>query len=172
MGIAGAGKGTQAAMLVEKNGYSLISTGDLLRKYATEDQKRRMLEGVLLRDDEIYDMIGQELHKVPDLQKCILDGTPRSIPQAQWLLSQVEAGRFTITAVIHIAVTEEVVKHRLLARARPDDTEAGVAKRFEAFRKDTLPILEYLKQKGIAVHEVNGDQTPEEVHQDIIALLG
>lgn len=171
MGMAGAGKGTQAKMLVDRDNYSLISTGDLLRTYATEDQHRRMLEGVLLRDDEIFEMIGKALDKVPDLSKCVLDGTPRSIPQADWLLAQAGAGRFAITAVIHINVSEEVVRERLAGRGRADDTEAGMTKRFEEYRNNTLPILKYLQDRGVQVHEVNGDQDPAAVHDEILTCL-
>lgn len=171
MGIAGAGKGTQAKMLVEKNGFSLVSTGDLFRAYATEDQHRRMLAGELLRDDEIFEMIGSALSNVPNLQQCVLDGTPRSIPQADWLLDQVKQGYFEITAIVHIAVTEEVVHSRLINRGRSDDTESGIAKRFEEYRNNTMPILHYMEEKGIKVCEVNGNQDPNAVHEDILQCI-
>lgn len=171
MGLAGAGKGTQAKMLVDKNNYSLISTGDLLRQYATEDQKRRMREGVLLRDEEIYEMIGRALQMVPDLKKCLIDGTPRSIPQAEWLLEQVKAGRFTIDAVLHLEIPEEVVRKRLLERGRTDDTDAGITKRFEEYHRGTEPLLGFLQQQGIPLYRINGDQAPDSVHEDIIKAL-
>jgi len=171
MGIAGAGKGTQAKMLVDRDNYSLVSTGDLLRTYATEDQHRRMLQGILLRDDEIFSMIGKALEKVPDLNKCVLDGTPRSIPQAKWLLEQVNEGRFEIRAVVHISVDENVVRRRLLSRARSDDTEAGISKRFEEYRNNTVPILDYLKDHGIKVYEVDGNEEPEAVHTSILRCI-
>ena len=171
MGIAGAGKGTQAKMLVEKDNYSLVSTGDLLRTYATEDQHRRMLEGVLLRDEEIFEMIGKALDKVPDLSKCVLDGTPRSIPQAEWLLQQAKQGRFDIKAVVHINVDEDIVRQRLVGRGRSDDTDAGITKRFEEYRNNTLPILDYLEQHGIKVYDVDGNQEPATVHQEIVKCI-
>ncbi len=171
MGIAGAGKGTQAKMLVDKDNYSLVSTGDLLRTYATEDQHRRMLEGLLLRDDEIFAMIGKALEKVPDLRKCVLDGTPRSIPQADWLLEQVKQGRFEIKAVVHINVGENIVRHRLVGRGRSDDTNAGITKRFEEYRNNTLPILQYLKNHGIKLFDVDGNQEPDVVHQQIVECI-
>lgn len=171
MGIAGAGKGTQAKMLVDRDNYSLVSTGDLLRTYASEDQHRRMLAGILLRDDEIFSMIGKALDKVPDLNKCVLDGTPRSIAQADWLLEQVKEGHFEIRAVVHIAVDENIVRQRLIGRGRSDDTEAGIAKRFEEYRSNTLPILDYLKGHGIKVCEVDGNQAPDQVHQAVLGCI-
>ncbi len=171
MGLAGAGKGTQAKMLVEENNYSLISTGDLLRQYATDDQKQRMHQGILLRDDEIYEMIGKALAEVPDLKKCLIDGTPRSIPQADWLLEQVQAGRFTIDAVLHLEIAESVVRARLLQRGRTDDTEDSISKRFAEYHRATEPILGYLSSKGVPVFRINGDQSPEAVHADIVKAL-
>ncbi len=171
MGLAGAGKGTQAQMLVDKNNYSLISTGEMLRTFATEDQKKRMHEGVLLRDDEIFTMIGEAIKTVTDLKKCILDGTPRSIPQAEWLVSQAAHGKFSLDAVIHLGIDEAVVRKRLLARARTDDTESSITKRFEEYHRATEPLLDYLEQQGVAVHHINGDQPTGTVHQDILKAL-
>jgi adenylate kinase len=171
MGIVGAGKGTQAEMLVAKNGYTHVSSGELLRQYADEDQQRRLREGVLLSDEELYAIIDKAFAETPDLQKCILDGVPRTIAQADWLLSQVAQGRFEITAVIHITASEDVVLKRLLNRARSDDTEAGIAKRFEVYRNSVLPIIEHLKNKGVHVYSVNGDQEPDAVHNDIVHCL-
>lgn len=170
MGIAGAGKGTQAEMLV-KEGYTHISSGELFRKYATGEQRERLLRGELMRDKELFEVVETGLKTVPDLQKCILDGVIRSIPQADWLLEQAEKGRFEITAIVHITISEDVVKKRLMARGRVDDTEAGIAKRFEEYHKNTEPILGYLEDKGIKVYRVNGDQTPEAVHKDILQCL-
>lgn len=171
MGIAGAGKGTQAKMLVDRDGYSVVATGDTFRTYATEEQRSRMLQGLLLRDEDIFEMLSKAFRAVPDLQKCILDGAPRSIPQADWLLDQTKKGDFQIKAVVHIAVDENIVRQRLLGRGRSDDTDAGIAKRFEEYRNNTLPILDYLKGHGVHVCEVNGDQEPDVVHQEILGCI-
>lgn len=171
MGIAGAGKGTQAKMLVDKDNYSVVATGDTFRKYATEEQRSRMLKGLLLRDEDIYEMLSKAFDAVPDLERCILDGAPRSIPQADWLLSEVAQRNFAITAVVHINISEEAVRQRLLGRGRSDDTEAGISKRFEEYRNSTLPILQHLKDRGVPVREVDGDQNPDEVHESILKCI-
>lgn len=171
MGLAGSGKGTQAKMLVDKDGYSLISTGDLLRHYASSDQKTRMLSGVLLEDSEIHALIDKALKSVPDLKKCLLDGTPRTNAQAQWIMKQVADGHFTINAVLHLEVDEEIVRRRLLARGRSDDTEAGITKRFEEYHRATLPIIDYFKQNHVPVYNINGNQPAKAVHEDIVQTL-
>ncbi len=172
MGLAGAGKGTQAKMLANKDGYHLISTGDLLRQYASAGQKARMLKGVLLKDAEIYSLINKALENTPHLKKCLIDGTPRSIPQAKWLIEQMVAGRFSIDAVLHLEVSEKVVRRRLLARGRSDDTEVGISKRFQEYYRATLPILEYFKQHNIPVDSIDADQPVEVVHKEILQILG
>lgn len=171
MGLAGSGKGTQAKMLVDKDGYYLISTGDLLRRYASQDQKNRMLSGVLLQDQEIYTLIDKAIESVPDLKKCLIEGTPRSIPQAKWLLEQVADGRFTIDAVLHLDVSEAIVRERLLKRGRADDTEAGITKRFQEYQRATLPIIDYFKKNSVAVRNIEADQPAEIVHETILQML-
>lgn len=171
MGLAGSGKGTQAQMLVDRDHYSLVSTGDLLRNYATDEQKARMVSGVLLKDEEIYDLINQSLSAVPDLKKCLIDGTPRSIPQAKWLLSQAKDGRFNLDAVLHLDISEQTVRERLLKRGRADDTELGISKRFEEYHRATLPIIDYLKSNNVPVYTINASQGPEVVYKDITKVL-
>ncbi len=171
MGIVGAGKGTQAQMLAEHSGFQAISTGDLLRKYATEEQHRRMLAGELLDDDEIIDMVDQVLTNAKDPAKCLLDGFPRSVKQTQWLLDQIKSGRFKLTEIIHLIVSEEVVRKRMLARGRPDDTEQTISRRFQEYHNITEPILEYMEQQNIKVVDIDGDQEPEAVHRDVVRAI-
>lgn len=171
MGLAGAGKGTQAKLLAERDGYALISTGDLLRKYATDEQKKRMVTGELLEDEEIFAMIGKALDVTPDLDRCLVDGTPRSIPQSDWLLREAKRRGVTVAAVIHLDTTEDVVKGRLLARGRTDDNEEAIAKRFDEYYQTTRPILKHLAQEGVEIIHVNGDQAAEKVHTDIVKAL-
>lgn len=171
MGLAGSGKGTQAGLLVEKDHYSLISTGDLLRHHATDEQKNRMLSGVLLGDEEIFELINKAIGTVPNLKKCLVDGTPRSIPQAAWLLKQVREGHFGIDAVLHLEISEEIVRQRLLKRGRSDDTETGITKRFEEYHRATLPIIDYFRTNHVPVYTINANQSAEAVHHDIIEIL-
>lgn len=171
MGIVGAGKGTQAKLLADHTGYEPISTGELLRKYATEDQHRRMLAGELLGDEEIIAMVDKVLDEVEDPSKCMLDGFPRSVSQTEWLLEQLEQGRFELTAFIHLIVSEEVVRERMMHRGRPDDTPETITKRFLEYHTVTEPVLAYLEQRDVKVYDVDGDQEPEAVHQDVCRAL-
>ena len=104
-------------------------------------------------------------------EEFILDGFPRTLGQAEWLIAQHKAGLIRISTVIHIEASEEVVAERLLERGRQDDTKEAIAKRFAEYRSTTLPIINDFEQKGVQVHHVNGEGTPEQVHELIKPLI-
>ncbi len=171
MGIAGSGKGTQSKLLAQKDGFKVISTGELLRVYGSDDQHARMLRGEILGDQEVTELLDQALAKVHDQNNVILDGYPRRISQAEWLLGQQVKNRFQITRVIHLVASKEAVKTRLLERARPDDHDDGIEQRFQDYERDTVPILRFLEQADIRVMEINAEQPIEVVHSQILQLL-
>ena len=100
-----------------------------------------------------------------------MDGFPRTIPQADWLLEQIHNGRFSLTAVVNLAASEDVVKARLISRGRQDDTDEAIAERFREYRAVTLPILEHFKQEGVTVCAIDASKTPREVHDDILKCI-
>ena len=171
MGIAGSGKGTQGKMLADQHGFHLISMGDVLRMYATGAQRERMLAGELLNDQEIIEIIDGVLNKLPDAEETILDGFPRTIPQAQWLLEQVKAGRFNLTNVFHLVASREAVKARLINRARVDDKEDAIEARFNEYERSTQPLLSWFAENGINVMNVNAERSVDDVNTDLIAAL-
>jgi adenylate kinase len=171
MGIAGSGKGTQSKMLAQKDGFEVISTGELLRVYGSDDQHARMLRGEILGDEEVTKLLDQALAMTHDQNNVILDGYPRRVSQAEWLLEQQAKNRFSITCVIHLIASKEAVKARLLERARPDDHDDGIEQRFQDYERDTVPILRFLEQADIRVMEINAEQPIESVHGEILHLL-
>jgi adenylate kinase len=172
MGIAGSGKGTQGKMLADTRGLHLMSMGDILRMHVTGEQRERMLAGGLLDDGEIIKIVDQVLQSLPhDKDELILDGFPRTIPQAEWLLEQAQAGRFQISNAIHLVASRQAVKKRLLNRARVDDIESAIDERFDEYERSTMPVLKWLSQNGINVHDVNAERSVEAVNDDIVKLL-
>lgn len=171
MGIAGSGKGTQGKMLADQHNYHLISMGDVLRMYATPTQRRRMLAGGLLADQEIIKIIDGVIAKLPDNEECILDGFPRTIPQAEWLMAQVKTGRFDITNVLHLVASRGAVKARLMNRARVDDKEAAIEARFDEYQRSTEPLLTWLSQHGVAVNNINAERAVDLVNDDLVNLV-
>ena len=149
MGIAGSGKGTQGKMLADHYGLHLISMGDVLRMYVTGKQRERMLAGELLDDNEIIALVDRVLSSIPDKETVLMDGFPRTITQAQWLLKQVESGRFQLDMTLHLQASREAVKQRLLSRARIDDTEEAIEARFNEYERSTTPLLQWLSDHNV-----------------------
>ncbi len=173
MGVAGAGKSMQGRMFADEHGYAWISTGELFRVLVTGQRRQQMLAGQLLSDDEVIKLIDKTLSQMVDTdQEFLLDGFPRTKVQADWLLNQVKEGRFKLTAIFNLKATPEVVKQRLLSRGRQDDTETAITKRFEEYKTVTLPIIDYFRQAGIAVYDIDADKDPATVHDEILRHLG
>jgi len=171
MGVAGAGKSIQGRLLADEHGYAWISSGEIFRVLVTGKRRQQMLEGKLLSDEEVIHLFDKVFELIDITEEFVLDGFPRTIPQADWLLKQVKVGRLKLSSVIHLTASEEVVRERLLARGRQDDTEKAIAERFREYRAVTLPILEHLQQEGIAVCNIDASQTPREVHDEIVTCI-
>jgi adenylate kinase len=171
MGIAGSGKGTQGTMLADQHGFHLVSMGDVLRMYVTGAQRERMLSGGLLDDQEIIKIVDRVLASVPDDEQLLLDGFPRTIPQAEWLLGQAKTGRFSVDHVFHLVASRQAVKERLISRARIDDTEKAIEERFNEYERSTTPLLAWLEENGCQVTNINAERPVETVNADIVAHL-
>jgi len=171
LGIAGSGKGTQGKMLADSRGFHLISMGDVVRMYVTGEQRERMLSGELLNDQEIIDIVDRVLSSLKDDEEVILDGFPRTIPQAEWLTKQARAGHFKLNQAFHLVASRQAVKQRLLGRARIDDKEAAIEKRFDEYQRSTAPLLKWLADNGVRVIDINAERTVEAVNDDIVSQL-
>jgi adenylate kinase len=170
-GVAGAGKSMQGKILADEHGYAWISTGEILRVLVTGKRRQEMLQGKLLSDDEMIHLMDKVLELIDTKQEFVLDGFPRTVPQADWLLEQVHKDRFALTAIIHLSASEEVVRERLLERGRVDDTDDAIAKRFSEYRETTLPIIDHLRQEGAKVCDIDAGQSPRDVHDAILECV-
>lgn len=171
MGVAGSGKSMQGRLLADREALPWLSTGEFLRMLISGEERREMLAGKLLDDEEIIALV-QKIFNVVDIEnEFVLDGFPRTEGQADWLLNQVKHGQLDVTAVIHLTASEEVVLSRLLDRGRQDDHEAAIRERFREYEEAIKPILEHFKSFGIPVCDINGEQASEKVHQDIMTAL-
>jgi adenylate kinase len=172
MGVAGSGKSMQGRMLADREALPWLSTGEFLRMLISGEERRDMLAGKLLDDEEIITLVQKIFNVINVEQEFVLDGFPRTEGQADWLLNQVKYGQLDVTAVIHLTASEGVVLERLLGRGRQDDHKEAIAERFSEYEQAIKPILEHFKQAGISVHDINGEQEPEAVHRDITRSLG
>jgi len=158
----------QGKILADEHGYAWISTGEILRVLVTGKRRHEMLQGKLLSDEEMVNLMDKVLELIDTKQEFVLDGFPRTVSQADWLMDQVHSGRFELSAVIHLTASEEVVRERLLARGRQDDTDEAIEKRFSEYRAVTLPIVEHLRQEGAKVCDIDASLDPREVHDAIL----
>lgn len=171
MGLPGSGKGTQGKMLADINGMHLFSTGDLSRMYVTGERRRRMLAGELLDDGEVIAMLDRALQSISDNDDCLLDGFPRTVSQAEWLVEQAESGRFDLNHVVYLEVSHDAVMSRLKARGRLDDTEQVIEARFKEYERSTRPVVEWLAKRGVPILQIDGERSTDVVHRDIVSKL-
>lgn len=171
-GVAGAGKSMQGKMFADEHGYAWISTGEILRVLVTGKRRQEMLQGKLLSDEEVITILDTVLNLIAKDQEFVLDGFPRTTTQTDWLLGEVHKNRLSLTAVVNLDASEEVVRQRLMTRGRQDDTEDAISKRFEEYHNVTLPILEHFKQEGVHVYTIDAAQEPRTVHDEILKCIG
>jgi len=169
MGMAGTGKGTQGKLLADQLGRHLISMGDVLRMYVTGKKREEMLAGKLLKDEEIIKFLKRVLSTLRDDEGVILDGFPRTISQAEWLLNQKEHSNARIA--FHLVASRDTVKQRMIERARSDDTEDAIEKRIDEYDNATKPLLDWLQAHGVKVVNINAEQPIAAVNKEILKHL-
>ncbi len=171
-GVAGAGKSMQGKMFADEHGYAWISTGEILRVLVTGKRRHEMLQGKLLSDEEMINILDTVLNLIASDQEFVLDGFPRTTTQTDWLLEQVHKNRLGLTAVVNLDASEDVVRERLMSRGRQDDNEDAITKRFDEYRTVTMPILEHFKKEGVHVYNIDAAQDPRAVHDAILKCIG
>lgn len=171
MGVAGAGKSMQGRILADEHGYAWISTGEILRVLVTGKRRQEMLQGNLLSDEEIIELIDKIFEMIDTKQEFVLDGFPRTIPQADWLTDQARGGRFELHCIINLVASADVVLKRLMNRGRPDDTREAICRRIEEYERVTQPILAHFKEENIPVHDIDGDRDARSIHDEILKLI-
>jgi adenylate kinase len=171
VGVAGSGKSTQSNLLCGSSHFQKLSVGELLRNNLSDDHKQDMLAGKVLADKEVIGYLEKELNDRGDDPELILDGFPRSVGQAEWLIDRVESGKLNVTAVVHLNLDIKSAKHRLVDRGRMDDHEPAISERFKEYELTIKPILKTLKEDGIPIIDIHAEQTEQQVHDEIVKKL-
>ena len=180
VGPPGAGKGTQAERIVGRFGGVHIATGDILRSNAERGTElgrtasRYMDRGDLVPDDVIVDMVLERLGE-GDCAGFVLDGFPRTVPQAEALEARLEKLGRPLDAVVSFEVDEDELRDRLAGRAEEqdraeDDDEGAIRRRLELFDSETGPLLDFYGGRGLLVR-VPAAGDPDEVTDRIAAAL-
>jgi adenylate kinase len=142
----------------------------MLRAHATEAQKTRMHTGELLADDEIVAMVATVMHEVPDPNKILFDGFPRTIAQAEWLVTEVQKSGYSLQ-VFHLLASREAVKARLVERARTDDHDEAIEERFNEYERSTKPLVDWLREHNIPMAEINAERSVEDIQAELVSLV-
>jgi adenylate kinase len=177
LGPPGSGKGTQAAMLSQKYRIPAISTGDVLRAQVEAGLGQRVKayldRGELVPDSLVVDLIQHRLSDPDTQQGFILDGFPRTVPQAQALDSMLAALDRPLDAVLYLQVDPHAVRERLGQRHRGDDLQGVIDHRLDVFLQQTAPLISYYQDQG-KLKVIDGAQPPEVVAagiEDVIRPL-
>ncbi len=180
LGPPGAGKGTQAKVLVETYGIPQLSTGDILRS-AIQNRtplglaaKEVMDRGDLVSNDIVNGIVSDRLDADDCKSGFILDGFPRTIGQAEALDGMLADKGMELDAVIEMTADADVLVARVINRAkesnRPDDNPEVIRKRLDVYKNDTAPLVDYYRQRGL-VKTVDGMAPVEEVTAAIQAAI-
>ncbi|MCP9630473.1 adenylate kinase [Rhodopseudomonas palustris] len=186
LGPPGAGKGTQAARLVQQYGIVQLSTGDMLRAAVAAGTpvglkaKDIMASGGLVPDEVVIGIISDRIEQDDAVGGFILDGFPRTVPQAEALDALLKDKKLSLDAVVELRVNESALLARVETRVaemrargeepRADDNAEALAKRLAAYRAQTEPLVEYYSEKRKLL-TVDGMMTIDEVTREIGRVL-
>jgi adenylate kinase len=177
LGVQGSGKGTQAKRVAAEYGIAHVSTGEILRAAIAEGSElgRRVQpiieSGRLVPDELIVDLIRE---RIAGEQGFVLDGFPRTMAQAVALDEMLREEGRELDVVLELQVSDEVATARMLARVeaegRSDDTPETIRTRLELYHRETEPLVEYYRAKGIVVG-IHGERPVDAVFAEIQETL-
>ena len=202
LGPPGAGKGTLAGLISKEYGIPQISTGDMFREAIKKETElgKRVKEilgrGDLVPDDLTVSLVKERLTQEDARKGYILDGFPRTIPQAE-SLAKIQA----LDAVVNFAISDDLVVKRLSGReickscgaiyhvtnmpskvkgvcdkcggplyTRPDDSLESITNRLEVYRTQTEPLIEFYRKQKL-LRDIDSSKSPEDTHRQISATL-
>jgi adenylate kinase len=176
LGVQGSGKGTQAKRIASEYGLAHIATGDILRQAISDGTElgRRvqpiLQSGELVPDDLMIELIRERLQAHDAEDGFILDGFPRTMPQAEALDAMLSEIDRPLSVVFELQVPDDVAIERLLRRAeeegRDDDTPEAIEKRIDLYHRETEPLVSHYRLAGNLVG-IHGDRPENDVFAEI-----
>jgi adenylate kinase len=170
-GPAGAGKSVQGQMLAARQGWRWLSAGQLLRDTHDIELIKEMQTGALVDSEKTNKLMGEALARATNIDRVVLDGFPREMQQAEWLVKSQPQHQRAVQLVVVLEVPRSELLKRLEVRGRVDDTPEAIDERLRIYRSEMYPILSYFTEKGINIVHVDGTGSVGQVHDRIVEEL-
>ncbi len=172
LGPAGVGKSTQADLIAKATGFAHISVGQLLRETHEDHLNEYMKQGNLINPTVVNGLLQEKLDSLLNSENSkgvLLDGYPRQIEQAEWLIENSD--RYPVKLIILIEASVEEVTNRLLKRQRIDDNVEAIKNRLKIYKTQTEPVIEYMRKNGTFVIKIDGSGDINQIHQEIMEKI-
>jgi adenylate kinase len=170
-GPAGSGKSVQGQILAARHNWRWLSAGQLLRDTHDLSLLQQMQTGELVNPEIVNQIMNKAFHKAKDIDHVVLDGFPRQLEQAKWLLDTQPQHKRAVNLVVVLDVPKEELIRRIQLRGRADDTAKAIEERLAIFAKEINPIIAFFKSQDIRVTPIDGTGTVGQVHDRIEAEL-
>ena len=170
-GPAGAGKSVQGQKLAESKGWSWLSSGNLLRESTDLEIIDLLSGGNLVPLEKFGSVFADAIKSHSDVEHVILDGFPRKLEQAKWLVDHTPELNRELQIAVVIEIPESELLKRMELRGRADDTPEAIHKRLTTYHNEIDPILSYLEEQNVPIIRIDGVGDPDEIHQRILKEL-
>jgi adenylate kinase len=166
-GPPGSGKSVQGDLLVKRNNWQWLSTGQLFRDSKDPEVHKVLASGEFINDELTNKVLDDALKEIAGTTKVVLDGYTRNTDQAKWLVEHLPTHGREISCVVEFDVPKDELIRRQSERGRAEDTPEVIERRLDLYHQKTKPVLDYYRGLGVPVFTVNGDGTVEDVHEKV-----
>lgn len=166
-GPPGSGKSIQGQLLVARNGWSWLSTGELFRRSTDPKVLAHLASGELIDDEMTNKVLGEALNGMHNVRHIVLDGYPRNTDQAQWLVENLPTHQRSVEAIIVFEVPRDELTKRLSGRGRDEDNLEVISRRLDIYDERTQPVLDFFADKNVPICKIDGLGSIGTVHDRI-----